>query len=334
MRFFPLFLLNLRNFLLPFIAVAVIGCSAQAPVESGGTTAAGTKPAAAASLDRRIQNQIRSRLGVPPNVEITLGERKASDIAGYETLPVTLSSGERKLAMEMLISKDNKTLARLEKFDLGADVMTKIDVAGRPVRGNPAAKVTIVNYDDFQCPFCSRMHETLMTEVLKTYGDKVKIIYKDYPLLAIHPWAMRAAINANCLNTQKNEAYWDYADFVHVNQQDIMGPQEKRRPFNQQVMTLDKAAFDQGAKHGLNAKTLDACIQAQDEKAVRMSMAEAESLGVESTPTLFVNGEKMAGALPPDVMRAVLDRALVAEGVTPPERPQVNIVPTPQALPK
>jgi protein-disulfide isomerase len=212
--------------------------------------------------------------------------------------------------------------------------MAKIDVAGRPVRGNKDAKVTIVNYDDFQCPFCSRMHETLMSDVLKPYGDKVKIIYKDYPLLSIHPWAMHAAINANCLNAQKNEAYWDYADYVHGNQETIMGPQEKRRPLQQQVMALDKGAFDQASKHGLDSRRLNECISKQDEKAVRVSMAEAETLGVESTPTLFVNGEKMSGALPVEIMRMVLDRALKAEGVTPPEAPKVNVVPTPQALPK
>ena len=66
--------------------------------------------------------------------------------------------------------------------------MKKIDLAGRPVRGNPDAKVTIVNYDDFECPFCSRMHSTLMSEILPQYGDKIKIVYKDYPL-SMHPWA-------------------------------------------------------------------------------------------------------------------------------------------------
>lgn len=324
MRSFPLRLSSLRRFLIPFVAIAVVGCSAQAPAP----------PKPATPIERRIQNQIRAKLGVPPNVDISLGERKASDISGYDTLPVTLSSGDRKLAMEMLISKDNKTLARLERFNLSDDVMAKIEVQGRPVRGNPAAKVTLINYDDFQCPFCSRMHETLMNDVLKLYGDKVKIIYKDYPLLSIHPWAMHAAINANCLNAQRNDAYWEYADYVHLKQQEIMGPQEQRRPLNQQVMTLDKAAFDQGVKHGLDAKALGACIQAQDEKQVRVAMAEAEKLGVESTPTLFVNGEMLAGAVPMNVLRTVLDRALVSEGVKPPEGPPVNIVPPPQALPK
>ncbi|HUS18704.1 MAG TPA: DsbA family protein [Terriglobales bacterium] len=323
MRSITLLLLSLRRFLAPFLALVIIGCSAQTPAPSTPT-----------ALDRRIQNQIRSQLGVPPNVEITLGQRKPSEIAGYETLPVTLSSGDRKLEVPMLISTDNKTLARLDKFDLSADVMAKIDVGGRPVRGNREAKVTIVNYDDFQCPFCSRMHETLMAQVMKTYGDKVKIIYKDYPLLSIHPWAMHAAINANCLSAQSNEAYWEFADYVHANHETIMGPQEKRRPHAQQVMALDKAAFDQGAKHRLDSRKLSDCIGAQEEKAVRVSMAEAEKLGVESTPTLFVNGEKMSGALPWEVMRAVLDRALKAEGIMPPAPPKVNIVPTPEALPK
>ena len=193
MRSFRLLLAQLRRFLAPFVFLAVIGCSAQSPTA-----------ATPAALDRRIQNQIRSQLGVPPNVDITLGQRKASDISGYDTLPVTLSSGERKMNIELLVSQDNKTLARLEKFSLTDDVMAKIDLAGRPVRGNPNAKVTILNYDDFQCPFCARMHETLMKDILKIYGENVRIIYKDYPLITIHPWAMHAAINANCLNAQKN----------------------------------------------------------------------------------------------------------------------------------
>jgi protein-disulfide isomerase len=323
MRSLRLVLLHLRRFLAPFLVLAVLGCSAQSPA-----------PVASGALDRRIQNKIRAKLGVPPNVNITLGERKSSEIGGFDTLPVTLSSGDRKLNIEMLISKDGKTLARLERFDLGEDIMANIDLAGRPVRGNPQAKVTIVNYDDFQCPFCARMHETLMQDVLKSYGDKVKIIYKDYPLISIHPWAMRSAINANCLNAQNTTAYWDYADYVHANQQAIMGPQEKRVPLPQQMITLDKAAFDQGTKHNLDSRKLEACISAQDERAVRASMAEGDGIGVESTPTLFINGEMMSGALPLEVLRAVLDRALQAEGVTLPETPKVNIVPTPQALPK
>ncbi len=66
--------------------------------------------------------------------------------------------------------------------------LTRWTCKGRPVRGNPDAKVTIVNYDDYECPFCSRLHTTLIQDILPQYGDKIKIVYKDYPL-PMHPWA-------------------------------------------------------------------------------------------------------------------------------------------------
>jgi protein-disulfide isomerase len=113
-----------------------------------------------------------------------------------------------------------------------------------------------------------------------------------------------------------------------------MGPREQRRPIADQLQTLDKAAMEQGSKHGLNATKLSACVKAQDDKAVKASAAEGDALGVDSTPTLFINGEKLAGAMPADVLGAVIDRALKAEGIAVPEKPRVNIVPTPSAMPK
>ena len=146
-----------------------------------------------------MQNEIRSHYSVPQQVAISLSTPQPSDIPGYDRLVVTFTHAEKKTTIDFLVSKDRKTLARLETFDISQDLMSKINVTNRPVRGNAAATVTIVNFDDFQCPFCSRMHATLFPGLLKTYGDRVKFIYKDYPLLEIHPWAMHAAIDANCL---------------------------------------------------------------------------------------------------------------------------------------
>src|SRR5207248_11577787 len=143
---------------------------------------------------------------------------------------------------EFLLSKDNKALVRFTKMDLTSDpyseLMKKIDTSGRPVRGNKDAKVTIVNYDDFECPFCSRMHQTLFPDVFKAYSDRVKIVYKDFPLAEIHPWATHAAVDANCLAAQNNDAYWDFADYVHGNQKAISGPEKSTLP--QQFANLDR----------------------------------------------------------------------------------------------
>jgi len=279
-----------------FLAFSASGCSAQVSGSSGALTP---------EIKRRIQTEIRSRYNVPPSIGVGLSDLKPSEVPGYDQLTITFTGGTHNTTFDFLISKDRKTLARLEKFDISQDLMAKIDVKGRPVRGNANAHVTIVNFDDFQCPFCSRMHATLFPGILQAYGDRIKVIYKDYPLVEIHPWAMHAAVNANCLAEQSNDAYWDFADYVHGNQKEVSG-----RSRAESFANLDRIAKDQGQKHQLDLQKLQACIQKQDETAVRASMAEADKLGVDSTPTLYINGEKSTGVLSEDVLRTVLDRAL------------------------
>ncbi len=104
---------------------------------------------------------VRSQFNIPPDVSVTLGQRTSSQISGYDTLPVTLSHGSTKKVIDFLISTDNKKLARLETFDLAKNPVFNIDIAGRPIRGNPDAKVTVINFDDLECPYCARMHSSL-----------------------------------------------------------------------------------------------------------------------------------------------------------------------------
>ena len=284
-----------------------LGCSAQ---NNQGSTAGD------ASLDRRVELQIRSYFNIPPNVNVNIARRAASEIPGYDKLDITMSLGSRSSTHQFLISKDNSTLVRWEKMDLNADPMKLIDLSGRPWRGNKDAKVVIVNYDDFQCPFCSRMHQTLFPNILKTYGDQVKIVYKDFPLTAIHPWAMHAAVNANCLAAQNNDAFWEFADYAHTNQKEL-NPETSKT--DGAFAKLDQITNDIGKKHGLDNDKLNACLKQQSETAVRASMLEADKLGVESTPTLFINGEKVAGAFPEDQLRPIIDRAIRAAGGKAPE---------------
>jgi protein-disulfide isomerase len=285
-----------------FLVMVGPGCKAQS------SSAPGAIPQ---DTLRRIQLEIRSRYNVPPQIQISVSDPKPSDVPSYDQLVVTFKGGEHTSTHDFLISKDRKTLAHIEKFDISEDVMSKIDVKGRPVRGNADAKVTIINYDDFQCPFCSRMHSQLFPGLMQAYGNKVKIIYKDYPLLEIHPWAMHAAINANCLGEQSGAAYWDFADYVHGNQKVIAGHSREEAATN-----LDNAATEQATKHHLDVAKAQACFKKQDDSGVRASMTEADKLGVDSTPTLFINGERITGAVPESELRAILDRAL-GEGASP-----------------
>ena len=283
-----------------------LGCSAQsAPPE----------------VSRRIEQQVRIFYTIPPNVKVVLGPTKPSEFTGYDALTITFDGGDKKKTYDFLLAKDGKTLLRMTKLDLSkdpfAEIMKKIDVNGRPTRGNSQAKVVAVNYDDFECPFCSRMHQTLFPTLLKEYGDRVVFIYKDFPLAEIHPWATHAAVNANCLAAQNPDAYWDFADYMHANQKEV----NFEKSHDGQFALLDRIAMAQGQKHNLDAARLQACIKAQQDDRIKASVHEGEDLGVEATPTMFINGEKVDGALPIDELRVVLDRALVQAGQTPPVHP-------------
>jgi protein-disulfide isomerase len=302
-----------RRFLLTFLRRAILvllliclGCSAQSmPPE----------------VARRIEQQVRIFYTIPPRVKVILGPTKPSDFPNYDALTITFDSGEKKQTYDFLLAKDGKTLVRMTKLDLSKDpyveIMKKIDVNGRPTRGNTKAKVVAVNYDDFECPFCSRMHQTLFPDLLKEYGDRVEFIYKDFPLAEIHPWATHAAVNGNCLAAQNQDAYWDFADYIHANQKEV----SSEKSHEGQFAALDRMAAEQGQKHNLDGTKLQACIKAQQDDNVKASVHEGEALGVEATPTMFVNGEQVNGALSISEIRAVLDRALVQAGETPPVHP-------------
>ena len=294
-----------------------LGCRAQqgAPNSASSTSVS-------PEVSDRIQRQIRSYFNIPPDVSVTVGKPAASEFPNYELVTVTMSRGGKSQTNDFLLSKDGKTLVRFTKLDLTkdpyAEAMKEITLTDRPVRGNPDAKVTVVNFDDFECPFCARMHTTLMSEILPEYKDKIKIVYKDYPLSQIHPWADHAANNANCLAAQSPAAYWQLADYLHGNQHAIPTSRgEPQAAFN----ALDQQTLEIGKKNGVDATKLQACIKAQSDTIVKGSVAEGDKLGVSATPTVFVNGERLEGALDADAVRAALNRQLLAAGVQPPPPP-------------
>ena len=159
----------------------------------------------------------------PQDYNVIIGARKPSNVPGSTRCPSPFSRGSKSTPVDFLISTDGKTLARLETFDLAKNPALSIDVSGRPVRGNPAAKVTVINFDDLECPYCARMHQSLFPSTLDRYKDKVRFIYKDDPLSENHPWAIHAAVDANCLAAQNAATYWTFVDYLHSHGQEVSG---------------------------------------------------------------------------------------------------------------
>src|SRR5215469_6195652 len=261
----------------------------------------------------RIEKQVRQYTEAPPDAQIILGVPKTSDFTAYYALPVTIRGSQGDRTYDFLLARDFSRLIYPKTLDLTQDPFAKaeasIDLSGRPIRGNPQAAVTIVMYDDLQCPFCAKQYIALFNEVMNRYRDRVKVVLKDFPLTEAHPWAMDAAIVADCLigqgdAQQSDAAYWQFTDYVHTHQQAVTSEWTSSH-----VGTLARIAEQHGAN--VDQAKLQACVNSAAPKpAIEKSLAEEHSLGVTATPATFINGEFFEGMLTPEQIRAAIDLSI------------------------
>ena len=226
---------------------------------------------------------------------------------GASKLPGLLSTAENAEAEgpQVHVSKDMKYFIVGEARDLTQDPdkanLAKIKTAGALARGPASAPVTVVEYSDIQCPFCKNAHVAIEAELEKTYGAKVRWVFKHFPLTNIHPWAYPAAIGVACVQKQKPEAAWKVMAglFEH---QEKMDPQGK---------DLRARVLEEAVKVKLDAKKLETCLDKQESKeTVESDMSEAKALKVNSTPTLIVNGRLVNGFRDFTTLKAIIDEML------------------------
>jgi protein-disulfide isomerase len=168
--------------------------------------------------------------------------------------------------------------------------------AKSPVKGNPSAKVSVVTFSDFQCPFCSRVEPTLK-QVMDTYGSKIKFVWRNYPL-PFHQNAMPAAQAAQeVFNQGGSDKFWQYHDLLFANQQALTRPD------------LEKYAEQIG---GINMPKFKAALDAEKNKAtVQADIDAVEKAGARiGTPSFFINGKLLQGAQPFDAFKTAIDKAL------------------------
>jgi len=303
------------------VLLAALGCHAQTTAPTSATM---VQPGVKLSpeMARRVELTVRNKAQISSDYTISVSEATKSDLPGYAQINVTFSAdGRAAKSASFLISQDGKTLAQFNKFDISENLADKIPTAGRPARGGPPnAPVTIVGFDDLECPYCAIMNAEIFPAVLNRYKDQVRVVYRDFPLEELHPWAKRAAINANCLASLSTSAYWNYVDYVHAHASDMAGAEKTIEKANQ---SLDKIALDEGTKEKVDQAALVACVLKQDDAGVKASekWAEAEPLHLDQAPVLYVNGERVEGVVPIETLYRIIDRALVAAGQTPPPPP-------------
>jgi protein-disulfide isomerase len=177
--------------------------------------------------------------------------------------------------------------------------MNKIALDNQPERGAKDAKVTIVEYSDFQCPFCARVYATLENEVLKDYGDKVRFVFKNFPLTSIHPWAEDGAVAAGCAFQQGNDKFWTMYNGLFSKQSEITRD------------NLREKASGIAKDGGLDVEKFQDCLDGRKSlDAVKADESEGTALGVNSTPTFFINGRRLSGAQSGQDFKQMIDQEL------------------------
>lgn len=278
---------------------------------------AGNGQALPPDLAWRVEALFRSKATLPPAAEVHIGPRTPSEISGYDKIFITYTAaGQTSAPLSFLLSHDGKSLVQFNQFDISADPRTIVSAANRPARGGPeTAPVTIVVFDDLECPFCAELNATLFPVVLDRYKNLVRIVYLDFPNQG-HPWALRAAIDVNCLAKQSGTGYWDAVDTIHAHAAELGGTERSLARAND---SLDEIVTRAGEQQHVDAAALKACIQKQDSTPVERSREQGLRLQVQVTPTVFINGAKVEGAVPVDLIFHMIDSALLAEGRTPPQ---------------
>jgi protein-disulfide isomerase len=217
---------------------------------------------------------------------VNVGPLKPSPIPDLFEVPVQVKFKDQTQNGTVFVTKDGKYLLRGELRDMAVDPFAsnrkKLTLSGSPSKGPTDAKVTVVDFSDFECPHCRALFDVLKT--VEPEFPQVRFVFKNFPLTSIHPWAMTAAQAGECAFKMSPESYWKLQAQIFD---------------NQDAITADSAwsqITDYLSTDGIAADSLHACMVAPETKsAVDADIAEGKSLDVESTPTLFINGRPIVG---------------------------------------
>jgi protein-disulfide isomerase len=184
-------------------------------------------------------------------------------------------------------AQDNQ-VEEVVRFDVSED--------DDPVYGPPTAEITIIEFSDFECPYCRKWHNEIWPRLKDAYPDQIRLVYRDFPLTNIHPNATPAASAANCAGDQ--DRYWDFNDLLYSGR-----------------LSLNNTGYQVYAEElNLDLEAFKECLESGRHNSEVMADFEyAANLGVSSTPTFFVNGIPIVGAQPFETFSSLIDKELAGE---------------------
>jgi protein-disulfide isomerase len=249
-----------------------------------------------------MEQRIRETFKTPANIKLSVGKFKPSPSPDFEQGTLTMDDGKSKNDRVVLLTRDGKHLIMSDLYSLAVDpkqqALRNISLQNEPTQGPADAPVTLVEYADLECPTCARMNEFLETQVVPRYGNKVRLVFKEYPL-PMHDWSMTAAIANQCAYEMNPASYVPFRTAIFRNQQLI------------NITNLRETLLSYGEQAGVDRVKLAGCLDAKSSyPRIQRDMAEAKRIEVNQTPTVFINGRMMIGLPSEEAYFQAIDEAL------------------------
>jgi protein-disulfide isomerase len=280
--------------LLVAMAIFSIAFAYRTPAQStsGNKTAAEPKqPTSSPSpkqetIESRVEKYLRNTYAWGPQFEVKVGPTKQSPVPDLLEIPLTISMDGQSDNAIVYVTKNGNYIFRGDLTDMSidplADIRSKLNPGNSPSIGPADAKITLIEFADFECPSCRELDRILRD--FMTSHPEVRLVYKNFPLTELHPWAMTAAIASQCTYQQDPAKFWKIHDAI-FDAQDVISPSNVR----------DKM-IDLAAQQGLNIETFRACMaNPEATHQVEQTMEEGRAVNITGTPTTFVNGRRLIG---------------------------------------
>ena len=246
---------------------------------------------AAPKIDKaRLETYVRYIEAYTAQVKFAVDDPVPSAYKGYYRVMVHLSLGDRKVGDRLYYTTDGEHFASGQLWGLDqnpfADVIERLPTDG-PSFGPPNARITLIVFSDLECPYCREFAKTIRGNLPQKYPNDVRVIFKDFPIASLHPWALAAAEAGECLAQEKPAAFWAFHDWIFDHKQEVNAANLKEK-------TL-AVAKDQG----IDGTKISTCIDTHaTAPVVNESLREGRELQIQQTPTSFINGRMMPGAAP------------------------------------
>ncbi|MGB6669493.1 MAG: thioredoxin domain-containing protein [Candidatus Acidiferrum sp.] len=272
------------------IFTAILGFTLTIPparAQQPHAAAAATPAAGQLPIQKTVEAYLRNLYAFGPESTLTVSPPKDIGIGDLQEIDIVVKVGENQQTGKIYVTKDGRYMFRGELADLSKDPLAEaraqLQTKDSPSIGPANAPVTIVEFSDFECPVCRSLHDSLRG-LLPNY-PQVRVIFKDFPLDQIHPWARTAALAGRCAYQENPRAFWKMYDLIYDNQ-DVISPENAWGEMS-----------DFAVQSGLNADAFKSCLSSPEAgAAIDASRANGLQLEVVSTPTIFVNGRRIIGA--------------------------------------